>query len=50
MFFFDFLGGDGTILINSFPTIGTHTSKSLITSPPSVSILLMPTGGTPGLS
>ena len=31
------------------PHLGMHTSKSLITSPPSVSIRRMPTGGTLGL-
>ena len=44
--FFDFW----EILINSTLIIGMHTLKSLITSLPSVSIRLMPIGGTPGLS
>ena len=48
--FLTFGGGDGAILINSSPTIGMLTSKSLITFLRSVSILRMPTGGTPGLS
>ena len=50
VFFFDFWGDDGAILINSSSTIGMLTSKSLITFLPSVSILQMPTGGTLGLS
>ena len=50
MYVFWLLGCDGAILINSSLIIGTHTLKSLITSLPSVSIPLMPTGGTPGLS
>lgn len=48
--FLTFRRGDGAILINLSLIIGMHTLKSLITSLPSVSIRLMPTGGTPGLS
>jgi hypothetical protein len=48
--FFDFWRGDGAVLINSSLIIGMHTLKSLITSLQSVSIPLMHTGGTPGLS